>query len=243
MTKCPFCESDTEYKTIGNHWRQSCKYPEISDFEYEMISGLLAGDATVKNRSIGNTSIEVKMVNDLFLNHLDEILGVKSSGVSKKYTGEELSNKNRSESPVSNDCNFSDQYVLLTRNLPDLNTFREWFKTGSKRIPKEKELTSTMVKYWYVCDGGLSWNKESNSARSQITSTNESDRLDEIAESIYEKCGAKPAVYDDRIMFKPSNTDTFLSWLGSPPEGFEYKFCNSSLDTYESQMQKVYIDR
>jgi hypothetical protein len=240
MTKCPFCDSEKEYKTIGNHWRQSCEYPTVSEFEYEVLSGLLAGDATVKSSKVGNTSIEIKMINKEFLNYVDKILGIKSTGVSKKYTSKEISENIRDSSPVSSECSFSDQYVVTTRNIPDLNPFSEWYDEGEKRIPDSKKLTSTMVKYWYVCDGGLSWNKESNSSRAQLTSTNESDRLSEIANVIGKKSGVRPSVYEDRIMFKPRETDDFLSWIGDAPRGFEYKFCNSSLNEYETKMQKVY---
>jgi len=240
MTKCPFCSSDTDYDTIGNHWRQSCSYPNLSDFEYEIIAGLLAGDATIKNKQIGNASIEIKMINKKFLLYIDNLLGLKSTGVSIKHTSDEVANNLYETSPVSPDCNFNDQYVLVTRNLPDLNPFRDWFSNGEKRIPDEKEITDTMIKYWYVCDGGLSWNKESKSVRAQLTSTNESDRLQNIANTIEEKCGVRPSVYDDRVMFKPSETKCFLSWIGDPVPGFEYKFEVESLSRYESKMRNTY---
>lgn len=240
MTKCPFCSSDDEYDTIGNHWRQSCSYPSLSEFEYEILSGLLAGDATIKNKNVGNTSIEIKMINKEFLLYIDDLFGIKSTGVKQKHTSDEIAENLHDKSPVSQDCDFNDQYVLVTRNLPDLNPFRNWYSCGEKRIPDEKEITSTMMKYWYVCDGGLSWNKETESVRAQLTSTNESDRLPKIADIVEVECGVRPSVYSDRIMFKPTETQSFLSWIGDPVPGFEYKFEVTSLSRYERKIRNTY---
>ena len=80
------------------------------------------------------------------------------------------------------------------------------------------------MKIWYVCDGYL--NTANPKPRVRISSVNESDRIDEIAEWITEETGIEvnTSKNRERILFNTRRTQEFFEYVGEPLPGFEYKW-------------------
>lgn len=239
MVECPFCDREDDFRTIGNHWRQSCRYPTLSDEEVEMVEGLMMGDAGVKNPIQGNASLDVISANLRFLRWLDVRFGIISTGVHLKASAEDVARRGETSDVFS----FTGAkparpiYRLTTRNLPDLNQFRGWYSTGQKRFPADLVLTPTNAKFWYVGDGGLSWNRRSNSCRAQICTTNEIDRP-EFLLSLFRANGFSPLVLSDRLMFNREETTSFLRWIGEPVPGYEYKWMDEDHSAYDREFER-----
>lgn len=242
--KCPYCDSDTDYSNIGNHWRQSCGYPEPEDVE--VFDGLLMGDGCLKRSHnshdrVGNQSIEIVSINKKFIYHLYKKYSPFFTEPKIRRTAEESANQSIQSDVISSPkgSTFRTQYRIVSRAIPFFNRYDSWKESGQKKWPKNIEFTPTRLKYLYVADGGLSWNKESKSSRSQITSSNETEQLKRI-ESQLNRLGIDCSTYSDRVMLKPSSTDKFLKYLGSPVSGFEYKWENQNLAKYEELYQNTY---
>jgi len=240
--KCQFCDSDKEYKTIGNHWRQSCGYPEPDDYMVGIFDGLMMGDANMKNgrpeNRSGNQVIEVCMTNKEFVEYLYNRCYPFFNSPKLHATPDYLE-RTASDCISTNEDGFRHQYRITSKAIPFFNKYDSWFDGDRKRWDKDVCLTPKRVKYLYVSDGGISWNKDSHSARSQITSRTEAGWMPELA-SYFNMMGIDCRHYNDRIMFKPSSTDKFLNFIGSPVPGFEYKWENGSLDRYEELYRKSY---
>lgn len=244
--KCPHCNSEKDYSNIGNHWRQSCEYPEPSKSVEETLDGLLMGDGCLKrthlqNERTGNQSIEVISINKRFIDHLYQDYTPFFNEPTVKISAKKAARNAMDSSVVSSPDGsvFRTQYGIVSKAVPFFNKYDEWKRSGEKRWPEDIKFTPTRLKYLYACDGGLSWNKNSRSARSQLTSSTESQRLCELR-SLLQSLDIECSVYSDRIMMKPSTTDRFLDYLGDPVPGFEYKWCNNDLGLYEQKRRKVY---
>lgn len=242
--KCPYCESNSDYSNLGNHWRQSCGYPEPSDVE--VFDGLLMGDGCLKhsqnsNDRLGNQSMEVVSINEEFIDYLYEEYSPFFTEPKVRRTAEESAEQAIQSEVVSSPqgSTFRTQYRIVSRAIPFFNRYDGWKSSGEKRWPADIEFSPTRLKYLYIADGGLSWNKDSKSSRSQITSTNESSQLDRIKDTL-EELDIACSTYDDRVMMKSSSTNKFLNYLGEPVPGFEYKWENKNLDRYEELYQNTY---
>lgn len=204
------------------------------------------GDGSLKHNSdeeqrFGNQSIEVVSINKKFIDHLYAEYYPFFTEPSIRRSAKESAHQAMASDVVSSpdDSVFRTQYRVVSRALPFFNRYDSWKRSGQKRWPNDIEFTPDRLKYLYVADGGLSWNKKTNSSRSQITSSNEPEQLERLSEYL-KSIGVDCSVYDDRIMMKPSSTDKFLNYLGEPVPGFEYKWRNKSLEEYENLYQKVY---
>lgn len=242
--KCPFCDSKSDYSNIGNHWRQSCGYPEPE--EVEVFDGLVMGDGTLKHshkdsKRLGNQSIEVVSINKEFIDHLYEDYFPFFTEPSVRRSAESSANESISSDVISSakGSTFRTQYRIVSRAIPFFNKYDVWKTTGDKRWPDNIDFTPKRLRYLYAADGGLSWNKDSLSARSQITSSNETKQMERLSKKL-NSIGIDCSTYEDRIMMKPSSTEKFLDYLGEPVPGFEYKWENKNLDRYEELYQNVY---
>lgn len=242
--KCPFCDSVSDYSNIGNHWRQSCGYPEPE--ETEVFDGLVMGDGALKHshkksERLGNQSIEVVSINKEFIKHLyndySPFFTEPSIRRSAKDSARQAIDSDVVSSPEGS--TFRTQYRIVSRAIPFFNRYDSWKISGKKRWPSDIEFTPEQLRYLYVADGGLSWNKDSMSARAQITSSNEPEQMGRLCDML-NKIGIDCSTYDDRIMMKPSSTDDFFNYLGEPVPGFEYKWENENLERYEELYRKVY---
>jgi len=245
---CPFCDSETEYSNIGNHWRQSCGYPEPNHLTDD-FDGLLMGDGCLKqthnpDKRAGNQSIEVVSINKKFVDFLYDEYYPYFNKPKVRRTAEESANSAINSEYLSGDTGntFRTQYRIVSKAIPFFNRYDSWKSTGDKRWPKDIEFNPTQIRYLYVADGGLSWNKKTKSSRAQITSSNEPDMIDRLVDK-FNNIGIYCRSYEDRMIFKARYTQEFLNFIGAEPvPGFEYKWEIDSLDRYESLYRNVYYD-
>jgi hypothetical protein len=242
--KCPFCDSISDYSNIGNHWRQSCGYPE-PDSE-GVFDGLFMGDGTLKhnhNQSdrLGNQSIEVVSINKDFIEHLYEDYSPFFTKPSIRRSAEDSASQAVESDVVSSPegSTFRTQYRIVSRAIPFFNRYDSWKTSNGKRWPDDIEFVPETLRYLYVADGGLSWNKDSTSVRAQITSSNEPKQMKRLRDML-NNMGIDCSTYTDRIMIKPSSTNEFLDYIGEPVPGFEYKWEINNLERYEELYRNVY---
>ncbi len=216
--QCPNCKK--EFISVGSHYSQSkCGYPDISDRQEEVCIGMLMGDAYINEHSdSGNSMLRTKMINKEFLDWLsDELLEISSNLELVMTASESFDDaSSRFENSVTCSDNYSDIYEYRTIRHPYFNELREWYSCGKKRFPDNLELTPLIAKLWYVCDG--SWDN-----RVSIYSDNESSRP-EYLKSLFKNWDVKWQDSSNAIRFTRSDSDDFLSWIGEPVPGFEYKW-------------------
>jgi len=211
--QCPGCKM--EFKALGKHYRYYPEHrPEITEEKAEILRGIWMGDGCVADNLKGNPYMMIEMINREFLEHLSEEFHGLHTGL---------------RSYESDTCKDGIIYRLRSVN-------HEWFKQfvgcsvdgehiKKKSFPDDTELTPTIVKYWYACDGSLLHRKETPGARprSQIGCKNEEERPDFLID-LFEDVGFSPKYYSGRLRFGVDDTERLVKWMGEAPPGFEYKF-------------------
>lgn len=238
--ECPSCEK--EFERLGLHWwHGSCPYPEIDSVLRDRLLGLLAGDGSIPKQQGGNNSIFHIPLNNLrFLRWLDTELGVLSTGVKRKKTAEQLAQNNRDSgfSPEAKSENYRDMYTIWTRTHPFFNELRgKWYRTGSKRIPDDFEITPRIAKFWYISDGYLDvgrWGRP----RIEIKARTERGRSEFLLE-LFRRVGFEPVFHRSEIRFTCDDTERFIKWIGECPPGFEYKWAIDSREQYTRLKEKA----
>ena len=85
--ECPECGD--EYQTLGTHWYYNESHrPELTDYQKEVITGLMMGDGSLNRQQGENPRLVVGMITKEYLEELDEIFGCLSTGVRLKTTTE-----------------------------------------------------------------------------------------------------------------------------------------------------------
>lgn len=239
--QCPTCGED--FERLGMHWwHGTCPYPEISGWQRDTIIGLLMGDASIPTTPHTNNILHVPMTNRTFLEWLDEQLGILTTGgVSLKKTATELATNNAESgfSPTAEPENYHDMHTIWTRTHPFFTELREtWYPDDEKRFPDDLELTPTMAKFWYLCDGYLdfgSWGRP----RLGIKARNEVERPS-FLESLFENFGISPSYRRHELRFSCDDTERFIEWVGEAPPGFAYKWELDSKNEYKRLKRAAY---
>jgi hypothetical protein len=232
MVKCPECGED--YKSLGQHWHHSPSHrPELTEKQLEVTTGFLMGDGNI-NTAAKNCYLETKMISPNYLEYLDDVFGCLGCGFSLAKTAAESAKVNRDSgfSPSAKEENYSDVYRWQTRVHPKFNEFREWYETGKKVWPKNIELTPTVLKHWYVCDGTHS-NKNSQN-RIQIGMSNEVENIEKVSKYFEQVCLPQPSNYSiherkaggKKCDAQWTTKDSYDLWdyMGEPLPDFEYKW-------------------
>ena len=205
MTKCPDCGKDRG--KLGTHWVQSktCKYPELSDKQHDVLTGLLMGDGFVKKTS-ASQYIGTQMITREYLEYLNrEVFPVLSTTVTQNNRG---------------------HYCWRTRALPELSEYKDWYSSGEKQFPQDIELSPTILKHWYVCDGSKTDTK--NTSHIRIGLTNERDNELKIR-SYFDSIGVDIQNWADyesgcSAIFNAEQSVQLWEYMGEPLAGFEYKW-------------------
>lgn len=196
---------------------------EIKNNEHkrEVLIGCILGDGTVHKPPEKSARFTMEMVNKQFLEWLSEELGDIIGHLSQRATAEELADKNKEYGYTVNKENYNDIYYLQSRAVPALNEFYEWYDSGQKRFPDSLNLTPTIAKIWYCCDGSLCENEYC-----VIYSANEIDRPEYLL-NLFEDTPFNPSVHNGGggvIQFTKEESRALLEWMGEAPPGFEYKW-------------------
>jgi hypothetical protein len=213
-TKCPACGN--EYSQLGNHWQHSPQHrPKLTEYQHEVATGLLMGDGNICIRDGMNPYLQANMITPKYLEYLDDVFGVLSTGV-RKMKSETSDN----------------MFSWKTRSIAEFKAYETWYNSGSKKWPRELELTPTILKHLYCCDGHFSEN--SGSRYVSISASNERHDTDYLSNlftnvdlpeptvSVYERNDGKPD--DCVISFSTHDNDQLFSYMGEPLPGFEYKW-------------------
>lgn len=179
------------------------------------------GDGTV-HKPGANPLLSVEMINEDFLNWVDEQLGKYGKGVRKVSTAEESAEQARDRGfrPNAKSENYSSLYRLDTRTSPEFEKFLDWYSSGEKVFPSV-QLTPMVLKCWYVCDG--SYCTSGGKDRIEIAATNEIERFDNLVNSFYE-VGLEARTSGKTIYFSNSDSDNVFDYMGEPLPGFGYKW-------------------
>lgn len=233
MTECPTCGKERE--RLGLHFTQGpCGHPKLSPYKRDLLRGMLMGDGTAEKQS-GNryARFSVDMVSREFLEWLDGQLEWLSTGVT--------------EIPRDYDSVRQQQYRLRTRTHPFLDTLRTWYDSGKKRWPDDLELTPTITKMWYVCDG--TFNTYNSSSNAVFYAVNEEDRPEYVT-GLFEDVGFNASYYGNgQFTLDVQSSQNVLDWMGDAPPDFEYKWVDYEVQyikggkwTDEGWMRKKYCD-
>jgi hypothetical protein len=229
---CPECGNN--YEAIGIHWNSSPSHrPKLTQKQKEVITGLLMGDGSI-NRSSKTPFLEVNMTSKKYLEYVDDIFRILSTGVRYRISAKDMAENDR-ERDFNSDAkekNYSDQYRLKTRSHPQLQQFAEWYSTGKKVWPEDINLTPTVLKHWYCGDGY--WFNKNNQNSIRIAMSNEIGNENKIDEMFTNAGLPKPSAYSSSkredgsktfsASFTVEGSSTLFEYMGEPLPDFEYKW-------------------
>lgn len=207
------------YERLSTHWNTSknCDYPSLSNYEKEVITGVLMGDGCISRQPDANPRLQVIMTNNIYVYYLSKELDRISSNVRLHRTAEQLADQKD-----SNPRHYSDAYCVTTKCLPDLQRFANWYQSGEKVFPSDLKITPTIFSHWYAGDGSK------DRTKAIIYSTNEKNRFDNI-EVMFErsKLPNPDRFGDEEIVWNKESSERLLSMTPVMP-GFEYKWKNEA---------------
>lgn len=230
--------------------RVSLKQEELNNINKEcsenrklnsVIKGLLMGDGSLDYKGESNPCLSVSMINKRFLDYLKASYPRFFTDVKLKSTSSTAAMYARESGfrPEAKEENYHNFYTVRSRRLPFLNKYTSWYDSGEKRYPNDLKIDKDMVKMWYVGDGNVN-HKEGSRSSITITCKNESDRMKFIANLFKEK-GFNPKIRSKgAVEFLVDDAEKMLSWMGKPPNGFEYKWEISDNSNYTQLKQKTY---
>jgi hypothetical protein len=224
MTKvtCPDCGNEYQSSGLGTHISKSdCEYPDFTEHQKEVLTGVLMGDGTVV-RNNGNPDFRIKMINKDYLLHLKDIFGSLATEVSLER--------------VDEDDNHNDIYQLRLRSNPNIQQFADWYSTGKKVFPDDIELTPTVLRHWYVCDGTL-YERSTVSHHFSICAKNEGENIEKLKSYFIEQGLPEPNTPSyGKFKFYAEGTQEIFDYIGwNPVPGFEYKWDLMNRDFNQKQ--------
>ena len=230
--QCPSCGN--WYQRISSHWSQSlCDHPPISQRKYEMAIGLMMGDGYIDING-KNCRLLVRNTNITFLQWLETEFSWLSGSICNMETAKEVADDlskrgvdGESRNTNAEDCN--DVYVLHLRAHPVFNKLREWYKEDGL-VFQEVVYTPTILRMWYVSDGGI--NKSGMDV--EFNSRNESNRP-EVIKNGFSELGINISNGNGQHVFQIyAERDEFFDYIGhNPVPGFEYKWEYQDREEYE----------
>jgi len=138
------------------------------------------GDGYIDCYSDRNPSLEVGMISPNYLQYLANSFGVLGGGVYLKRSAAENAKRDKKTgfNPNAKEENYSDSYRWRSMNHPELEEFAAWYSSGEKVWPADTDLTPTVLKHWYCCDGH--WHNSTHSNHIEIAMSNEIDSTNKI---------------------------------------------------------------
>jgi hypothetical protein len=192
---CSSCGNS--YKIIGNHWGNGCDYPDITEFQYDVINGSILGDGSIQHNSMMTyPQLTIGMRNRKYLEYIESIFQPLTAGVNRNVN-----------------C-----FQIATTPHPDLDSLK-WAPRPKSFIPKDLKINSTVIKHWFVQDGGLDWANDEASVQ-LCSRTFDLTRMKSILDNI----GIKSTVLTNRVRVSQHDTEKFFRFIGKPIKGFKYKW-------------------
>ena len=179
------------------------------------------------NATSKNPRLNVNMINREYLEHLDNIFGILSRGVSIKSTAEQAAKYDKSNgwNKGAKAENYHDKYRFTTSTHPDFKELRKWYDSGAKLWPEDLELTPLVLKHWYVGDGTFT-----QQGQIRISMVKEKENKDKVA-SYFSKAGLPEMngwteFGESRCsaIWNQSEAEELFEYMGEPVDGFKYKW-------------------
>lgn len=247
MIECSSCGN--EYTRLGQHLSLGdCDYPEISDYQKQLLTGVLMGDGCIANRDGERPYFVVEMISREFLEWLQSELSTISYSVRQAKTAEEsYHSSEKSLDSKLNIENFSETYRFQTIRHPWLNNLAEWYDSGEKKYPDDLQLTPTVAKMWYVTDGGVRPRQPDHHNEPVVIACNNESERAEVVQSMFKKRGFDPQFKHGNVVFSVEESRDFLNWIGDPVPGFQYKWVSYSDHRKPwhdaDRLKELYIDQ
>lgn len=251
-SKCKNCGE--VYNGLSRHWREDCKYPEITEKDKNLFRGLLMGDGWVsdKGKSKGHR-FQIALINKRFLEYLSDRFDWLFTDVYLTNTGEQMYEKainpdsiQQKRGDTVNKENYHNIWKINSFQHSFFTELREWYSSGEKRYPDSLELTPVVLRGWYVTDGGLRYYKDHPSRKPNACffCKNENDRTEFIIDK-FNEVGFEPRWNKNKSMvtFSVEGTKKLMSYMDCsewPFPGFEYKSEINDIERYEQLMQEMY---
>jgi hypothetical protein len=227
--ECPKCSK--KYKALGMHWsKSSCSPPKLTNYQKEIITGVLMGDGGL-DLAHKTPKFQICMISKKYLEYLDDIFGSLTTGVKIGKTAKECAEKSRESgfNPNAKERNYSDQYWLKSRSLPELEKFN-WYESGKKVWPENINLTPTVLKHWYVGDGTY----VEKHGYIKIAMANEISSVGKVSNYFDKSNIPKPNGYDVfekkngnkncQARFTKQQSKKLFEYMGDPLPDFKYKW-------------------
>lgn len=222
---CPECGQ--RFDNVGLHWRWNPEHrPSITNRQNQIITGVLMGDGTLYR---GNKTpyLRIKMITEEYLEYLSGIFGVLTTGVELEKTANESAQSVLDSGfyETVNIENYNNIYEMRVRCHPEFEEYESWYDSGEKVWPNNLELTPTVLKHWYCCDGTYVNN------HIEIGMSNEVDNINKVS-NYFKRVGLpKPSNYNTSngtciAEFSVDNSHYLLDYMGESLPGFEYKWGN-----------------
>lgn len=233
---CPGCGD--EYERLGMHWafNENCR-PELTERQKDISTGLIMGDGWIE-KTEKNARLSTFMINQKYLEYIDNIFGCLSTGVQMKYTAEESAKHSEDVGALGSSgeaSNFSNLYRWQTRIHPYYNKYRSWYSSGEKQFPDNIELSPTIMKHWFVSDGCFQMNK--NTPYATLGVSNEIGNEEKL-EMYFEEVDLEISFFNNTVredgsknmtaIFNKEETLDLFEYMGDAIPGFEYKFPKSN---------------
>lgn len=235
LLECPNC-GEKYYRELGKHWSsRECEYPEITDRQWEIMTGVLMGDGTVQFSEEQNPRFRCDMYEPSkeYLKYLtSEEFPVLMTSVKEGESAEDRAKRHR-KSRFNSDAkaeNLSTMFYVMTRRLPHLDVFQSWYENGSEWDCGDIHLTPLTLKHYFVADG--CWNNSYSSDYISFTLNNQREIIDE-AEQLFLDVGFEPTrtgIYerenttDVEICFGKETSYEMFEYMGESLPGFDYKW-------------------
>lgn len=236
--QCPGCGQ--WYKRLSTHWSgSSCQHPSFTDYQKEIIIGMMMGDGSRGKTHDSNNVFQSQMMTKPFLEWVSKELGSHALPVRDFcYTPERSAEKHRESGfrPNANADDYHHRYEFRTRSHPFLNDFlNRWYVNKSEiYFPEDIKLTPTILNVWYCCDGGLQYPK----SKGHITINNR-NQLHRVSyfEDLFGDIGFNVSVSSGQIRLSNAETPELLDYMGESPtdveSGFQYKWECRDIDEYQ----------
>jgi len=207
---CPSCGNS--YKLIGNHWGNTCSYPDITEHQYDIINGSILGDGSLRQSgAMSYPQLTIGMRNKKYLEYIESIFQPLTAGVNRNVN-----------------C-----FQIATTPHPGLNSLK-WNPRPKSSIPEDFRINSTVMKHWFVQDGGLDWANEEASVQ-LCSMTFDLTKIKSILDSV----GIMSTVLTNRVRVSQYHTEKFFRFIGEPLKGFDYKWEYKSRSKYNMLKNEV----
>jgi hypothetical protein len=213
---------------ISKHWllSTSCHYPELTDHELEVFTGILMSDGCI-DRTHNHARISIDMITEKYLNWLYDTFQPLFTSPRQIMTAEEAGKQTADANggfvDDPSDYDFSPIYRIRTRSMPAFDRFDSWYDDSGNKVWPKNIMTPTVFKHFYVGDGHF--DTHNSSGNISIRCSNESENMQAVVEMFKSSDLPVPTVSgDDTLFFGVKESETLFDMMGSAPPGFEYKW-------------------